>query len=190
VAGVDVVLELFDSDGALVRRIDGEKEDAGEILGPLAVSSDDYFLRVRSLWTKGAESSLPEDAPYSLRVHIGAPDEAWELEPNDRPADVMPSSSPRIEGHLTSKDDIDWIAIQTDKKISISIDAPATLDIQIHAPGGKRINRSGVGHRETLTLSPRRGNDSVRFAISEHAGTAMDGPVRIDRGQSYVITWE
>jgi hypothetical protein len=66
VAGVDLVLELFDDRGRLVERANHAPAGGGERLGPVVLGPGEAFLRARPVWTEGEPPTTSATAPYAL----------------------------------------------------------------------------------------------------------------------------
>ena len=71
--GVDLVLELFDSQGTALGKSDAHGAGAGEWLQPVMVGPGDAYLLVRQVWIQGTSVMENVAAPYHLSVHWGPP---------------------------------------------------------------------------------------------------------------------
>ena len=106
---VDLVMELFDSQGVVLAKSDSHGGGGGEWLQPTAVGPGEAYLLVRQVWIQGTRPIEDVADPYRLAVHWGPPVPGWEIEPNDEPARatvVEPGHA--IQGYLASAEDRDW----------------------------------------------------------------------------------
>jgi len=165
IPGVDLVLELYDGQGAAIAKSDARGAGGGEWLQPTLVGPGEAYLLVRQLWTQG--SPVVEDVPdaYKLSVHFGSPEADWETEPNDTPATATPFQSParRQRGYLGSPEDRDWY--------SFASLAPGTYVASVTAPMGVEVViLSAEGPAEGRAQQGRGGREEARS--SSGAGPA------------------
>jgi serine/threonine protein kinase len=108
---VDLVMELFDAQGATLGKVDAHGVGGGEWLQPTAIGPTDAYLLVRQVWIQGTMPFENVQNPYRLAVHWIAPTAGWETEPNDWPerANVVQLGQ-SIRGYLAEADDKDWFA--------------------------------------------------------------------------------
>jgi len=170
IPGVDLVLELYDGQGAAIAKSDARGAGGGEWLQPTLVGPGEAFLLVRQLWTQG--SPVIEDVPdaYKLSVHFGPPEAEWETEPNDTPATATPFQSPtrRQRGYLGSPDDRDWYSFASlaPGTYIASVTAPTGVEVVILSADGPAEDRApgadrGRGGRDEGRSSPGAGPAKV-----------------------------
>ena len=172
IPGVDLVLELYDGQGAAIAKSDARGAGGTEWLQPTLVGPGEAFLLVRQLWTQG--SPVVEDVPdaYKLSVHFGSPEADWETEPNDTPATATPFQSParRERGYLGSPDDRDWY--------SFASLAPGTYVASVTAPTGVEVViLSAEGPTESRAHGP--GSEAGRDSRDEGRSSTGAGPAKV-----------
>jgi len=185
---VDLVLELFDSQGVAVAKSDGRGKGGGEWIQPTVVGPGEAFILVRQLWTQDAP--LAEDVPdaYRLSAHFGPPQPGWESEPNDTPATANPveTATHRVRGYLGRADDRDWFAfgfLGAGTYVA-SVDGPGGVEVTLtfaddptsegEAPRGKAPPRANPGGATRLTFEARAGKPCF-VGVSRKADAGPDG---------------
>ena len=184
---VDLVLELFDSQGVAVAKSDARGKGGGEWIQPTAVGPGEAFILVRQFWTQ--EAPLAEDVPdaYSLSAHFGPPQPGWESEPNDGPAAANPVGPGlrRMRGYLGRPDDRDWYAfgfLEPGTYVAM-VEAPAGLDVSLsvsddasgdgEAPRTKQA-RAAESAPSRLTFEVRAGKPCF-VGVARQAEPASEG---------------
>ena len=146
---VDLVLELFDSQGVAVAKSDARGKGGGEWIQPTLVGPGEAFILVRQLWTQDAP--LAEDVPdaYRLSAHFGPPQPGWEAEPNDTPATANPvePATRRVRGYLGRADDRDWF--------SFGFLGPGSYVASVEGPGGVEVALSASDDGASDGEAPR-----------------------------------
>ena len=112
VTGINLKMELFDSDGAELLDINKNKEDEGEIITNQGLSSGVYFLRIRELWLQGRERKFNDTTAYYLHVYLSAAASDVEFESNDKAikSSLIQSELP-VRGYISPYKDVDWFKI-------------------------------------------------------------------------------
>ncbi|MEO8214106.1 MAG: serine/threonine-protein kinase, partial [Myxococcales bacterium] len=150
--GVDLVLELFDSQGTALGKSDAHGAGAGEWSQPVMVGPGDAYLLVRQVWIQGTSVMENVAAPYHLSVHWGPPTPGWELEPNDwRERATHVEAGQAMRGYLGTAEDIDWFVFMpaVAGQLVGRVTAPAGVEIAVTvgdspwAPGGKGAGAKG-----------------------------------------------
>ena len=100
---LDVVIEVYDSDGVKRMTQDGAAGGGSEVIHGLVVA------RAPKLRVLGKKD---EAGPYHLTVTADAPDAAMEQEPNNRAADATPLEADKpLTGYLSDPSDEDWFKL-------------------------------------------------------------------------------
>jgi serine/threonine-protein kinase len=175
---VDLVLELYDSQGRRIAKSDEHGKGWGEWLQPTAIDPGEAFLAVRELWTEGQKPTEDAPDPYTLTARWGPPRAGWESEPNDWPAAATPVAAPgRVRGYLGRADDQDWYAISVAEPGTIvaTVTAPAGVDVVLlREPEGKHpIDQQGPGGSEVVSL-PAQPGTPVTIGIARKLAAAAD----------------
>lgn len=137
IPGVDLVLELFDGQGAALAKSDAHGDGGGEWLQPVTVGPGEAFVLVRQFWTQGSAPAEDVADPYELEVHWGAPSTGWEVEPNDVPARATPLELGKpMRGYLAGAEDQDWYTFTpaTGGRLSGVIAPPDGVEIIVLDP--------------------------------------------------------
>ncbi len=116
VIGINLKMELFDSQNQKLVEADKNKEAEGEIITNYGLSSGDYFLRVRELWTEGKERKFNDTTAYQLSIHLASVQPTAEFESNDKAIKanlIQPEQSMR--GYISPYKDVDWFKIMLPK---------------------------------------------------------------------------
>ncbi|MDX2023890.1 MAG: serine/threonine-protein kinase [Deltaproteobacteria bacterium] len=183
---INLVLELFDSAGALVGKSDGGGEGAGETLGPLHIGANEAFLRVRPLWHEGQDSNtVTSQTPYAIRTSWGKPSADAELEPND----VRTQASPLLldtatTGHLSSVQDVDWFVVNGDPggRITLTLEPSAELPVLVESPNTKQKLVASADAASMPLVFP---NDGRIFVSARQSAHKKDADV--DRTAPYAL---
>ncbi len=192
VANVDLVLELFDVRGSLVAKINGGGEGRGEALGPWKLSSgNDFFLRVRPLWLENDRSERSRQVtssrtPYMLVAAWGKPTFAWELEPNDQPAQASPLSfDVPLQGHIATADDVDWFELsgKPGRVFSLELAAGGKQELQLESPSVRRRYTAASTIRTDSITMPTEGK--ISFMLRE---VPRKSPSGLDRTEPYTLS--
>lgn len=153
VAGLDMLLEAFDSSGKRLMRVDNSKEGGGEVLVNLTVAQGLYFLRV---------SQHPGEAvagTYQVSYRLRPREDGEEEEPNWKAAlaTALVLDGEAV-GFLGWRTDTDWYRVE-----------PGDLD-----PGARlRVEFDGLDHvRANLSV-----RDSTGAVIQERWSRSGDGVV-------------
>jgi len=112
VIGLNLKMELFDSQNEKLVEADKNKEAEGEIIANYGLATGDYFLRVRELWTEGKERKFNDTTAYHLRIYLSAIGPEVEFESNNKAirANLVQSEQP-IRGYISPYKDVDWFKI-------------------------------------------------------------------------------
>ena len=70
VPGINLKMELFNSDQVELLDVNKNKEDQGEMITNQGLTTGDYFLRVRELWAEGKERKFNDTTAYHLHIHL------------------------------------------------------------------------------------------------------------------------
>jgi hypothetical protein len=188
---VDLVLELFDSTGKLVTKVDHAHQGEGESLGPVAIGSGEAFVRARPVWTAG-QAAPGSATPYELTVDWGRPRPDWELEPNDTPTlanKILKEMA--VSGYLASPEDQDWFEVKVPPGMRVDgrVDGIDGIDLVVLVgEEKKRVDTAGAGEHEPFTALPGR-EGTVLIGITEqpvkHAGKKPPPPA--DRDEPYTL---
>jgi len=112
VPGINLKMELFNSDQRELVAVDKNKEDQGEIITNQGLTPGDYFLRVRELWTEGKERKFNDTTAYYLHIHLTPYQADFEFEPNDKSIkSSLIQSEQTIQGYISPYKDVDWFKI-------------------------------------------------------------------------------
>ncbi len=198
---IDLVLELFDDQGARLAKVDGNREGEPEILGPVLIGKSDAYVRARPVWTAGQRPEEGSSTPYSLTVNWARPRQDFEIEPNDAVAEAtVIDAAGTLKGYLASPEDQDFFVVKVPpgQKLEAAVAGIDGVDIEVAMADGKtRINKNPAGKGEDFTAAPES-NGVVTFAIVEHAPAAkkpekggdrtpVPAPVRAEREQPYSV---
>ena len=162
IPGVDLVLELFDSQGRRLAKSDAGGRGVGEWLQPTAIGATEAYVAVREVWIDGTNPTANALDPYTLTARWGPPQPDWEIEPNDWPAAATPvGGGKRVRGYLGSAEDRDWFAVTPTKTglVMGRVNAPAGVDIVVFRDedAKKVVNRRGAGDDEQFALEGEAG---------------------------------
>jgi serine/threonine protein kinase len=148
---IDLVLELFDSQGRRLAKADSHGRGWGERLQPLSIGPAEAYLLVREVWVDGTTPSENLGDRYVLTARWGAPEAGWELEPNDWEQAATPMAAGHsIRGYFGSDDDLDWFVIVPT--------ASGTLSARVSSPAGVDV----VLIRDSATKSPCSGGVATK----------------------------
>jgi hypothetical protein len=178
VPGIDLLLELFDSQGRRLGKADAHGRGGGERLQPISIGSSDAYLAVREVWVQGVAPLERPDDHYSLTVRWGAPESGWEIEPNDWEASATPVTAGQTErGYLGDADDRDWFAVTapSDGMLTVKVTPPTDVDVVlIRAEKQTVVNRHGPGSEEDLSVAVQAGKPLL-IAVGRKAPAGKDG---------------
>ena len=145
IPGVDLVLELFDTAGQRVVKVDDRGRGVGEWLQPTSIGPTETYIAVRELWVEGTRPTSNASDPYTLTVSWGPLQSGWEVEPNDWPSAATPIIGGNARGYLGSAEDRDWYSVAVRNK--------GKLTGQRGGPGRRRpvgsVRRSGQAERRS-----------------------------------------
>jgi serine/threonine-protein kinase len=185
IPNVDLVLELFDTQGQRLAKSDAGGRGRGEWLQPTVVGPSEAYLSVREVWVQGQKPTEDAPDPYVLTADWGAPLPGWEVEPNDWPTAATVLAAPgRVRGYLGSAEDQDWYAISVTEPmmVAVSVTAPAGVDVVLLREGEKSVvNRNGRGGGEQLTV-PARPGETVLVAVARKSVGRRDVKPEIVEG--------
>ena len=112
VPGLDLVLELYDSQGRPIAKGDAHGRGGGEWLQPTSIGPTEAFVAVRELWVSGQKPTEDPNEAYELVATWGAPAVGWEIEPNDWEQSATPNApGTSMRGYLGRPDDKDWFTV-------------------------------------------------------------------------------
>jgi eukaryotic-like serine/threonine-protein kinase len=191
VPDVDLVLELFDSTGKLLTKVDHARQGEGESLGPVAIGSGEAFVRARPVWTSG-ETAAGSTIPYELTVDWGRPRADWELEPNDTPA--LANKIPKemaVSGYLAAPEDEDWFEVKVPPGMRLDgrVDGIDGIDLVVLiGEEKKRVDTAGAGEHEPFTALPGPAG-TVLIGITEQPvkHTGKKPPPPAERDEPYTL---
>jgi serine/threonine protein kinase len=188
---VDLVLELFDDKGKLVKKVDNARAGDGESLGPIAIGSGEAFIRARPVWTAGEAPAAGSDTPYELTVDWGRPRPDWELEPNDTPATANVTAEGAVSGYLGSADDQDWFRVKVPAGMRLDgrVDGIDGIDLVVLVgEEHRRVDTAGVGEHEPFTTQPGK-DGTVLLGITEQPPkkTGKKPPPLPERDEPYTL---
>jgi serine/threonine-protein kinase len=161
VPGIDLVLELFDAQGERLAKSDARGRGLGEWVQPTSLSAGESFVAVRELWIEGTPPTANARDSYTLTVRWAAPQQGWEVEPNDAPESATPLNGERIRGYLGSAEDRDWFSFTPAKTGLVlgTVHVPAGIDVSVFRD--KEASR-------VVTRRNARGDE--QFAVEGEAG--------------------
>ena len=178
---VNLVLELYDTNGTLVARSDAHGQGGDEWLQPVSIGPGEAYVLVRQVWIAGTPPLEGVEDPYVLTVHWGAPRPGWEVEPNDRAEnanDVEPDEP--LRGFLGSATDRDWFKLVAGEsgRVVVTVRPPAGVEVAVSV-------RQGDGEREPAKAKEtgRRGGEvgaRDEGAVSALASATKGQPVFIE----------
>jgi len=179
IPNVDLVLELYDSQGQRLAKSDAHGRGWGEWLQPISIGPVEVYLAVRELWIQGTPATADAPEPYALTVHWGAPRPGWEIEPNDWPTAATAVTAPaRVRGYLGSPEDRDWytISVASSGRLTATVTAPAGVDVVLlRDPDDQRtvIDRHGAGESEEFSVEAKPGTP-VLIGVARQLAPAGD----------------
>lgn len=187
-AHLNMVLELFDSEGRVVAKTDGGDEGSGEVLGPLRVGANEAFLRVRPLWQDVQGAVVPTShTPYALTVAWGVPDPARELEPNDKQdqSSLLPLNQV-VSGHLGTNTDVDWYVItgKPGGTVMVELQSSQNLPLVLESPQLRQKNLSGSELKTEPIAFAQDGR--IHLSVREAARKKVKGE-HVDRAAAYKL---
>ncbi len=160
VPGINVKMELFDSEGAELIDVNKNKENEEEIITNQGLTSGDYFLRIRELWLQGKERKFNDSTAYYLHIHLSPAGPEVEFESNDKAikSNLIQSEQP-VRGYISPYKDVDWFKILLPKYgnhyLELELSGLENVDLEtavydpIEALLLKR-NNAGRGEGETI----------------------------------------
>ncbi|UCE04720.1 MAG: hypothetical protein JSW07_13975 [bacterium] len=160
VLGLNLKMELFDSDNERLVEVDRHKEEKGEALTNYGLTTGDYFLRVRELWAPGKERKFNDTTAYLLHIHLSSIRPDVEFESNNKAikSNLIQSEQP-IRGYISPFKDVDWYKILPpgygNHYLELQLSGLENVDLQlevydpIEALLLKR-NNAGKGEGETI----------------------------------------
>jgi serine/threonine-protein kinase len=151
IPAVDLVLEVFDAQGALLAKNDAHGTGGGEWLQPTMIGPAEAYLLVRQVWIQGTESVENVEDPYHLSVHWGPMESGWEIEPNDwRDHATSVEVGHTVKGYLGSAEDQDWFAFtpSSDGYLVGRATAPAGVEIAVTVGDGPQPRHATSGKAE------------------------------------------
>jgi eukaryotic-like serine/threonine-protein kinase len=158
---VDLVLEMFDSRGAVLGKSDSHGRGGGEWLQPVTTGPAEVYLLVRQFWTQGSDLLENVADPYRLAVHWAPPLADWETEPNDWPDRATPlTMGQAVRGYLGNAGDKDWFSCvpATAGYLSGRVAPPSGVEIAIV------IERASVSPA-TETARQNEKTGEIRIAV-------------------------
>jgi hypothetical protein len=202
-AGADLVLELYDSQGRALAKCDGAGIGEGEWLQPTRLGAAEAYLLVRPLWIQGEDPAESLPGVYRLTATWGPPDSGWETEPNDEVAAATPLGvGTTMRGVLPTPEDRDWYHVVAPGagRLIVRVTPPRELDVILEAERDgaaerrakmERADRTNRGGVEVLELRAEAGS-AVAIGISRRtrAGTEAAKTQASAVEQPYVISVE
>ena len=163
IPSIDLVLELFDSQGRRISKADVFGPGAGEDLRPTTIGPAEAYLLVREVWVEGGPPRAQNvPTPYSLTATWGPPKRGWEVEPNDWVAAATPLEPGQVlQGYIADVDDKDWFVVTpaSDGHLIGTVTAPEGVDIVLgfDEAGKKTSNHGGAGEDEDFSVPCQAG---------------------------------
>lgn len=116
IEGINLKMELMDSENEELLDVDRQKEGKGEILTNYCLNTGDYFLRVRELWLKNKERKFNDTLAYYLKMNLAAVTPDVEIESNNKGI-LATKFTPNIpmKGYLSPYYDVDWYKLPLPK---------------------------------------------------------------------------
>lgn len=203
-AGANLVLELYDSQGRALAKCDGAGVGGGEWLQPTRIGAAEAYLLVRPIWIQGEDpvESLPGE--YRVTARWGPPEAGWETEPNDEAATAtaLPVGT-TMRGVLPTPEDRDWFRVVAPSagRLIVRVTPPPELNVIVEAERGgavdrkpktERADRSNRGGAEVLEL-PVDGASSVAVGVARRIRPGAAEQAKPQAGaieQPYVISIE
>ncbi len=160
VLGLNLKMELFDSEGGEILDVNKHKEDEGEIIPNQGLTSGDYFLRVRELWAEGKERKFNDTTAYHLHIHLASIRSDVEFESNNKAVKSnLIQANQTIQGYISPYNDVDWYKIIPPKQgnhyleINLSDLADVDLRLTVYDPIEALLlsrNSGGKGEGESI----------------------------------------
>ncbi|MDE2491247.1 MAG: hypothetical protein KGM24_10395 [Elusimicrobia bacterium] len=168
---VDPVLDVYDTNGYMLKEVDDGGIGEGESLRNFGVRGPaKYLLRLRSKYKTGNP-----DVPYDLMTELLPYQGRTEFEPNDQLVDATPFSQDQIQGTIAPAGDVDWY------KISVDSDAKMLLRAEV----------SGVPHMDlTLSLKDSFGKNLVAVDNMGLEGPEVLTDWGVTKGDYYLVVSE
>jgi serine/threonine protein kinase len=174
---IDLVLELFDAQGAALAKSDSRGNGGGEWLQPVGIGAGEAYLLIRQVWIQGTPPVENAPDPYRLTVHWAAPTPGWESEPNDWQdrANALQVGA-AIKGYLGTATDKDWFAIvsPTAGSISVRFVPPPGVEVSLLVGDGPAPKADKTG---AIRLSIKAG---VRTLIGIERKVAPNADVKAE----------
>ncbi len=169
VGGIDPVLRVYNSDGALIRTIDERALGQGENINSFGFPGPGFvYLSVN---TKDQKISMGEY--YELRVRQSEYQSKYEFEPNDDPGDATPLTEEITEGEISDNLDNDYYIYQNPFEwpvhLNIAVTPDPDLDIVVSA-FGKNFQDSGTGLEEGFSAAIVPEGGTIVFSLSSSGG--------------------
>jgi serine/threonine protein kinase len=158
IPSIDLVLELFDSQGRRIAKADVFGRGSGEDLRATTIGPAEAYLLVREFWVEGGPPRAQNvPTPYSLTATWGPPDKGWEVEPNDWLAAATPLETGQVvQAYIADVDDKDWFIVTpaSDGHLIGTVTAPEGVDIVLafDEAGKKTSNHGGPGEDEDFSV--------------------------------------
>lgn len=160
VPGINLKMELFDSDGAELLDVNKNKEDEGEIITNEGLTSGVYFLRIRELWLQGRERKFNDTTAYHLHIYLSPAAPDVEFESNDKAIkSKLVQAEQSIRGYISPYKDVDWFKILLPKygnhylELQLSGLENVDLEMAVYDPIEALLlkrNNAGRGDGETI----------------------------------------
>ncbi len=133
VPNIDAVVELYNSLGVLLKKVDSNNIDAPEVLKNFAVKSPAVFY----LKVYAKNKKINTDIPYQLFIKLSNYEKDFEIEPNDIINNANTISN-RIKGYLNPAGDTDvfFLHINNPVLLNVSITPVNNIDSDIKIYNG------------------------------------------------------
>jgi len=171
VLGLNLKMELFNSEGGEILDVNKYKEEEGEIITNQGLLSGDYFLRVRELWAEGKERKFNDTTAYHLNIHLTPIQPDVEFESNDKAvkSNLIQSEQP-IKGYINPYKDVDWYKVVPPQygnhylEVKLSGLENVDLQLEVYDPiEALLLNRNSAGKDEGETILNLGINPELEF---------------------------
>ena len=112
---MELVLEVFDGQGAKVAEADNGGVGDGEVIPNLRLDAGEHYIGVRQVWIAGRPATENISDDYSLTATWQPLPTGVEAEPDDSPAEALPlRPGAELRGYLGHAEDVDYYRVVGD----------------------------------------------------------------------------
>ena len=160
VPGINLKMELFNSDRVELLDVNKNKEEHGEIITNQGLTAGDYFLRVRELWAEGKERKFNDTTAYHLHIYLTSLRADFEFESNNKAikSNLIQAEQP-IRGYISPYKDVDWFKIfppqYGNHYLELQLSGLENVDLQLKVYDpieALLIKRNSFGKNEAETI--------------------------------------